>query len=364
MNKRSIIAADKVFTGKEWLNDFSLVSENNQILELVPTVSLSKEEQLDTVVHPYIVPAFIDIQIYGAGGKLFSVYPETDALYRLQEYCRTGGAFHFAPTVATNTKEVFFKAIDAVKEYWQQGGTGCLGLHLEGPWMNPVKRGAHIEAFIHSPSMPEVKELLDYGAGIIKIITLAPEVCSEEIIRYIQSRGIVVSAGHSNASYATATAAFDNGITTATHLFNAMSALQHREPGMVGAIFNHPTVKSSIVPDGYHVDFAAIRIAKTMMKERLFVITDAVTEAADGPYQHYKKGDKFESNGILSGSALTMIKSVKNLIQYCDIELGEAIRMCSLYPAQVLGLQGLGAIEKGKEANFILLDQELNIIKM
>jgi len=364
MNKRSIIAADKVFTGKEWLNDFSLVSENNQILELVPTVSLSKEEQLDTVVHPYIVPAFIDIQIYGAGGKLFSVYPETDALYRLQEYCRTGGAFHFAPTVATNTKEVFFKAIDAVKEYWQQGGTGCLGLHLEGPWMNPVKRGAHIEAFIHSPSMPEVKELLDYGAGIIKIITLAPEVCSEEIIRYIQSRGIVVSAGHSNASYATASAAFDNGITTATHLFNAMSALQHREPGMVGAIFNHPTVKSSIVPDGYHVDFAAIRIAKTMMKDRLFVITDAVTEAADGPYQHYKNGDKFESNGILSGSALTMIKSVKNLVQYCDIELGEAIRMCSLYPAQVLGLQGLGTIEKGNEANFILLDQELNIIKM
>jgi len=362
MNKRSIIAANKVFTGKEWLNDFSLVSENNQILELVPTASLSKEEQLDTVVHPYIVPAFIDIQIYGAGGKLFSVYPETDALYRLLEYCRTGGAFHFAPTVATNTKEVFFKAIDAVKEYWQQGGTGCLGLHLEGPWMNPIKRGAHIEAFIHSPSMPEVKELLDYGAGIIKIITLAPEVCSEEIIRYIQSRGIVVSAGHSNASYATATAAFDNGITTATHLFNAMSALQHREPGMVGAIFNHPTVKSSIVPDGYHVDFAAIRIAKTMMKERLFVITDAVTEAADGPYQHYKKGDKFESNGILSGSALTMIKSVKNLVQYCGIELGEAIRMCSLYPAQVLGLQGLGTIEKGNEANFILLDQELNII--
>ena len=230
--------------------------------------------------------------------------------------------------------------------------------------MNPVKRGAHIEAFIHSPSMPEVKELLDYGAGIIKIITLAPEVCSEEIIRYIQSRGIVVSAGHSNASYATATSAFDNGITTATHLFNAMSALQHREPGMVGAIFNHPTVKSSIVPDGYHVDFAAIKIAKNIMKDRLFVITDAVTEAADGPYQHYKNGDKFESNGILSGSALTMIKAVKNLVQYCDIELGEAIRMCSLYPAQVMGLLGLGTLEKGKDADFILLDQELNIIKI
>ena len=364
MNKRSIIAADKVFTGKEWLHDFSLVIENNQIRELVPTASLSKDEQLAAVSHSYIVPAFIDIQIYGAGGKLFSVYPETDALYRLEEYCRKGGAFHFAPTVATNTKEVFFKAIDAVKEYWRQGGTGCLGLHLEGPWMNPVKRGAHIEAFIHSPSMPEVKELLDYGAGIIKIITLAPEVCSEEIIRYIQSRGIVVSAGHSNASYATATSAFDNGITTATHLFNAMSALQHREPGMVGAIFNHPTVKSSIVPDGYHVDFAAIKIAKNIMKDRLFVITDAVTEAADGPYQHYKNGDKFESNGILRGSALTMIKAVKNLVQYCDIELGEAIRMCSLYPAQVMGLLGLGTLEKGKDADFILLDQELNIIKI
>jgi len=134
-----------------------------------------------------------------------------------------------------------------------------------------------------------------------------------------------------------------------------MSALQHRSPGLVGAVFNHPGVMASIVPDGYHVDFAAVKIAKKIMKERLFVITDAVTETSEGLYPHHLAGDKYESNGILSGSALTMMKSVKNLVQHCDIELDEAIRMCSLYPAQVLGLDNLGKIEKGYKASFIEL---------
>jgi N-acetylglucosamine-6-phosphate deacetylase len=132
-----------------------------------------------------------------------------------------------------------------------------------------------------------------------------------------------------------------------------MSALQHRQPGMVGAVFNHPTIKASIIPDGYHVDFAAVKIAKQIMKERLFVITDAVTKTTTGFYPHQKAGNKYESKGILSGSALTMKKAVKNLVEYCDVELEEALRMCSLYPAQVLGLKHLGKIAKGYKASFI-----------
>ena len=351
MSDKIIYSANKIFTGTEWLTDYSIIVEDEIIIDIVPTSSISTSA--DQQICTSLVPSFIDIQIYGANGKLLAVHPNADALFSLYDYCSKGGALHFMPTVATNSYDVFYKCIDAVKDYWQQGGKGCLGLHVEGPWISKIKRGAHIESFIHSPNIDEVKKLLDYGKDVIKIITLAPEVCSDKVIKLIQSNNIIISAGHSNATYEEAMQSFNNGINAATHLYNAMSALQHREPGMVGAIFNHPTVMSSIVPDGYHVDFAAIKIAKKIMKERLFVITDAVTETIEGFYPHHLVDDRYESNGILSGSALTMMKAVKNLVQHCDIELDEALRMCSLYPAQALNLNDLGKIEKGYKASFV-----------
>lgn len=351
MMSSKIVSAKKIFTSQEWLIDSSLIIENETIVDIVPTSSISTAAHHH--IYSSIVPSFIDIQIYGAHEKLFAVYPSADALFKLYDYCSISGALHFCPTVATNSYEVFYKCIDAVKEYWNQNGKGCLGLHIEGPWINTIKRGAHIESFIHSPSIEEVKKLLEYGKGVIKIITLAPEVCSKEVIELIQSYNIVLSAGHSNATYQHATDSFNNGIKTCTHLFNAMSSLQHREPGIVGAIFNHSSVCASIIPDGYHVDYAVVTIAKKIMKERLFVITDAVTTTSEGLYPHQLAGDKYESNGTLSGSALTMKKSVHNLITHCDIALEEALRMCSLYPAQVLGLSNLGKLQKGYNPSFI-----------
>ena len=351
MNEKKIFSAAKIFTGTNWLIDHSIITENDIIIDILPTALVNPLE--NQAVLASIVPAFIDIQIYGAYGKLLAVYPEADTLFKLYDYCSKGGAFHFCATVATNTLDVFYKTIGAIKAYWQQGGKGCVGLHLEGPWINPAKRGAHIESLIHSPSIEGIKQLLDYGKGVIKIITLAPEICSSEVIQFIQSKNILISLGHSNTSYQQAFQAFDNGITTATHLYNAMTGLQHREPGIVGALFNHPTAMASIIPDGYHVDYAAVKIAKKIMKERLFVITDAVTDTTEGYYPHQKAGDKYESNGILSGSALTMRKAVQNLVEHCDVELDEALRMCSLYPAQLLGLNNLGKIEKGYQASFI-----------
>ena len=351
---QQIISTNTIFTGTKWLTDHSIIVEDEMIVDVVPTslISPSAHQQIYTS----LVPSFIDIQIYGAEGKLLAVYPEADSLFKLFDYCKAGGALHFMPTVATNSYDVFYTCIDAVKDYWKQGGKGCLGLHVEGPWLNPAKRGAHIESFIHCPTIEEVENLLDYGKDVIKIITIAPEICSDEVIRLIHSHNIIISAGHSNATYEQAIRAFDKGINAVTHLYNAMSPLQHRSPGLVGAVFNHPAVMASIVPDGHHVDFAAVKIAKKIMKERLFVITDAVAETSEGLYPHHLAGDKYESNGILSGSALTMMRSVKNLVQHCDIQLDEALRMCSLYPAQVLGLKDLGKIEKGYKASFIELE--------
>lgn len=354
-------SADKLFTGQEWQTNSAVVVENNIIADVVSLNDFPAS--IKVIQHaPILAPACIDIQIYGASSKLFSVYPSADTLHTMKAHCNNGGTKYFLPTIATNSSEVFKKGIDAIHQYWKSGGEGVAGLHIEGPWINKIKRGAHIESFIHSPEMNEVKGLLEYGKGAIKMITLAPEVCDKEIIDLIKGYGIIISAGHSNSSYNEANDFFKD-IHLATHLFNAMSPLHHREPGLPAAIMLHPEVMVSIVADGYHVDFAMIRLAKKLMGERLFLITDAVTETSEGPYPHELKGDKYESNGILSGSALTMIKAVKNCVERCDISLDEALRMASLYPAKVLGIDTqTGKVEKGYKADLVLLNEKLDVL--
>lgn len=365
MPEQKAYTAGSLFTGEKWIKDHAIIVENGMIKELIPVADMSPSLPVEKFDNHFLAPAFIDLQIYGAYEKLLAVYPEADSLFKLNDYCHSGGAAYCLPTVATNTYEVFHRSIDAVKDYWNKGGKGILGLHLEGSWINPVKRGAHIESLIHSPSLQQAKELLEYGKGVIRMITLAPEVCNQEVIDLILSYNIVISAGHCNATYEQAKKSFVHGITTVTHLYNAMSPLQHRAPGLVGAAMDDKKVMASIIPDGHHVDFAAIRIAKEVMKERLFVITDAVTETNKGGYQHHLAGDKYEAGGILSGSALTMGKAVQNLVNHCGIERGEALRMCSLYPAGVIGLdKQLGKIEKGYKARLVVMNEKNEFVQL
>lgn len=355
--------AKKIFTGEEWLEDCAILVKNEIVLEIVHISNVPSNAEIINYTTPFLAPAFIDIQIYGAYGSLLSAHPNAETLYKMSDYCRAGGAHYFQPTVASNSYEVFYKCIDAVRDYRSKGGKGIIGLHVEGPWISKEKRGAHIEAFIHSPTFAQAKALLEYGKNIITMITLAPEVCSAEIIDLIHSYGVVVSAGHSNATFNEANTGFNQGICAATHLYNAMSPLHHRAPGMVGAVLNHNSVFSSIVPDGFHVDFAAIGIAKKVMKERLFFITDAVTETHEGPYWHRPEGEKYVANGVLSGSALTMAKGVKNAVERAGIELSEALRMASLYPAKAMKLDSkLGKIAQGYQADFVQMNEKLEVL--
>ncbi len=357
--------AIKIFTGEEWLSDHAVIVRNGMVDSIVANNQIPAEATVLNYATGFLAPCFIDIQIYGAHGSLLAVDPTPASLHTTYEYCKQGGAPYFQPTVATNSYEVFYKSIDAVKAYWKGGGKGVIGLHIEGPWISKAKKGAHIETCIHAPTLQQVKELLDYGKGVITMITLAPEVCTMEVVKLVESYGVIVSAGHSNATYAQATDAFNKGIATATHLYNAMSPLQHRAPGMVGAVLQHKKVRSSIVADGHHVDFAAINIAYSLMKERLFFITDAVTETSKGFYPHKLEGDKYESNGILSGSALTMAKCVKNGVEKAGIPLSDALRMASLYPAQVMKLDHeLGRIVPGYKAAFVVMNDKLEAIQV
>ncbi len=353
------ISAQELFTGSSWISEVVIEIADGKI------IAIKKGGYDHKNAFPLVVPALIDLQIYGAGGKLLSEFPEASTIQLIYDYCVAGGAAYFQPTIASQSNEIIMAAIKAVKDYKSSGGKGCMGLHIEGPWINPIKKGAHNEAVIHSPTMEEVKAIVDYGAGDIGMITVAPEICSKEIIDFIQSKGIVVSAGHTNADYETANTFFDNGIKVATHLYNAMSALQHRAPGVVGALFNHPRAMCSLVADGYHVDFSAIQIAKKLMGDRLFCITDAVTTTNTGFYQHYLVGDKYESAGTLSGSALTQLKSVNNLVEQVGVDVGEAVKMCSLYPAKVMQKKGItGTIEINENADLLCLSADRQLLKM
>jgi len=352
--------ADLIFTGNEWLNEHAVLVEDGIIKRVLPAKDVPPGIEKEYFTDSILAPACIDLQIYGAHEKLFAVYPDTNSLKLLNNYSRSGGAAFCMPTVATNQPEVFFKCIDAIRSYWQAGGEGILGLHAEGPWINKAKRGAHIESLIHSPTLKEAAALIHYGKDVLKIITLAPEVCSKEVIDLILLSGIKIFAGHSNATYEEAMQSFDNGITAVTHLYNAMSPLQHRNPGLVGAALDHQQVMASIIADGFHVDHAAVSIAKKIMQQRLFAITDAVTTTTEGYYQHQPDGDKYTADNILSGSALTMYKALQNLVKHVGIETGEALRMCSLYPAQVMQLDDqLGRISTGYKAKMVLIPRDL-----
>lgn len=359
--------APRIFTGYNWLQDYAVLADESGIIaDLMPQNEIPSGVAIEKyATDSWLVPAFLDLQIYGAGGRLLAEYPEPESLTRLVQYCRSGGAAWCMPTVATNSYDVFYNSIDAVRAYWQAGGQGVLGLHVEGPWIHPLRKGAHVEKFIHIPTAQQVKQLLDYGRGVIRFITLAPELISEELLQLISSYDVIISAGHSNATYEKARRSFGRGITAVTHLYNAMTPLQHRAPGLVGAAMEDERVMVSIIPDGYHVDYAALRIAKKVIGDRLFVITDAVTDTTSGYYQHYLAGDKYEANGILSGSALTTIKALQNLVQHAGIEPAEAIRMCSLYPAKLLNDSTVtGSLQKGSRASMALINEQLQLLQL
>ena len=352
-----------IYTGKEILSGSAILINDGVIVGFVYDSDIPDDYELRDLQGANIAPAFIDLQIYGGNGYLFSADPSIEAIEATYKYCLEGGASKFLITAATNSAAVFSKSISVVKQYLSQGGKGMPGLHLEGPWINPEKRGAHILEYIHKPTLDEAKKLIDEADGVVKIITLAPEMVDDEIVDYIQSNGIIVSAGHTNATFGQAMKGLEK-INIATHLFNAMSQFQSREPGMVGAIYDHPSVCCSLVADGIHVDFNAIRISKKILGKRIWLITDAVSETSTGPYQHVFKNDRYTlPNGTLSGSALRMMKAVKNCVEHVGINIEEALRMGSLYPAKVLGIDHkTGLIERNYEASFVVFDNEMNVI--
>ncbi len=344
----------RIFDGEAWHEEFFFQAADGKILSLEPGADPAPVDLQGAT----LAPALIDLQLYGGNRLFFGEHPSQASLEALVAGARAGGALWVMPTVATHSEEVMAAAAEAVRDYQAAGGKGVLGLHLEGPFIHPAKKGAHLEQYIQEPSLENLRRIIALGRGVVRMMTIAPELFESSGLRLLQEAGILLSAGHSNASYEQATRAFNAGVPLATHLYNAMSPLQHRAPGMVGAVLDHGKVMASIIADGYHVDAAAIRIAKKIMGERLFLITDAVTENREGYYRHMLRGDRFIlPDGTLSGSALSMAKAVRFCVQQVHIPEGEALRMASLYPARAAGIdQEYGRIRTGYSSECLLLD--------
>jgi N-acetylglucosamine-6-phosphate deacetylase len=354
----------KLFKEGVLLIDQSVLIENGKITGVSNQEIPAGYQQIDAQ-GDYLTPSFIELQIYGSGGQLFSAYPRAETLRQMDNDLISKGTTNFLACVATNSTEVVYQSLDAAKAY-RQDAKGFLGLHLEGPYLNAKRRGAHVEAFIHKAELDEVKRLLDYADGTVKMMTLAAELQDDAVINYLLDSQVVLSLGHSDASFEQATAAYNNGFKTTTHLFNAMPSVHHRAPNLPVAVFNHPTAMASIIADGNHVDFEMVKMSYRLMKDRLFLITDAVTECHIGPYQHQLSGDKFITpDGTLSGSNITMLQAVQNCVEHCDIDLNDALSMASLYPAKLIGLEDkVGSINVGNVANLLLLTPEFQLNKV
>ncbi len=348
----------RVFTGDEIIPNAHVVIDHGIIEGVYTSIPEQNDLEVIDLQGKILAPAFIDLQIYGGKGKLFNNEPTVETIRKTYETVRESGTFAFQMTLSCSPQPVMWQAMDACRQYWDEGGKGLIGLHLEGPYFNPEKRGAHPLEHIRQPHRDEVAELIERGKGIVSYMTVAPEQFDDASLDLLIKSDIHISSGHSNATYAAATHGFDRGILMVTHLFNAMSQFQSRAPGMVGAAFDY-TPWASIIADGIHVDYHTLKITKKVLKDKLFLITDAVTESPMGDYHFLFAGDRYlDKNGTLAGSSLTMWQAVQNVVNHAGIDLDEALRMASTYPAKIIRQDHRwGKIAKGYESNMVVIDE-------
>lgn len=364
----------RIYTGHEILDDHAVIIANGLIERVCPRSDLPAGIETRDVGGAIIAPGFIDVQLNGCGGVQFNDSADAvtvETLEIMQKANERSGCTSYLPTLITSSDELMKQGVKVMREYLAKYQHQALGLHLEGPWLNMVKKGTHNPSFVRKPDS-ELVDFLCQNADVITKVTLAPEMVAPEVISKLVASGIVVSAGHSNATVKEAKISFRAGITFATHLFNAMPYITGREPGLAGAIFDEPDVYCGIIADGLHVDYANIRTAKKVKGDKLCLVTDATAPAGAnidefifaGKTIYYRDGLCVDENGTLSGSALTMIEGVRNLVEHAGIALDEVLRMATLYPARAMGVeQQIGTIEAGKVANLTAFTRDFKITK-
>ena len=312
-----------------------------------------------------LIPGFIDLQVNGGGGVLFTAAPTVDSLRTIGAAHRQYGTTGFLPTLITTRFDVMREAVSAVAEAIAIGTPGVLGLHLEGPFLSPQRKGVHdAEKFCQLDQNGfDILTSLQVGSTVV---TLAPELTSPQMISRLVEEGVIVCGGHSGATYAQTRDALAQGLNGFTHLYNAMTPLQSREPGMVGAALEDDDSWFGIIADGHHIHPAAFSVAVAAKKRGgALLVTDAMPTVGspdtsfilDGKTIVASEGRVTNAEGTLAGSDLNMLSAVNNAAEFARLDWFEAVRMASLYPARALGLEReLGAIRPGFRASLLALD--------
>ena len=357
-----------VYSGTQIRNNAVVVVEEGKIIAVQDEIPVDAD--IIDLGGNNIAPGMIDIQINGGEDLYFSEEPNQAALQDICDSSLKYGVTHVLPCLISSPKEKILQAIETIQNF-RAKNPGVIGLHLEGPFINPEKRGAHSATIIRKPTNAELEEIIRYGKHAIKMITVAPEMFTEDQLDMLLESGIAVSAGHSNMNYEQAQYYFNKGIKLVTHLYNAMTQMGHREPGIVGAVFNNDTVYAPIILDGAHCHYAAAKIAYTIKKDKLFLLSDAAflgrkKQSFDSPLLDATLVDGFYRNreGNLAGAAISMVEAVQNAINHLNIPMAEAVQMATLNVANAIEMQSsLGKIEVGYPATFICFDNDFSACK-
>lgn len=319
----------------------------------------------------WLLPGFIDVQVNGGGGLLFNDDPTVDTLRGIAQAHRRFGTTGLLPTLITDTREVMKRALHAVDAAIEAGVPGILGIHLEGPFLAGARKGIHDSTLFRPLDEDDLALICTPRRGVV-MLTLAPECVSTYAIRRLSQAGVIVVAGHTGADYATTRAALDAGVRGFTHLYNAMTPLGSREPGVVGAALEDADSWCGLIVDGHHVHPASLRVAiAAKARGKSVLVTDAMPPVGSDNPEYVLNGQTIvmkdgicqSDDGVLAGSALDMATGLRNLVEMVGLPLAEASRMASAYPADWIGLGTThGRIVAGQHADLVLLDDALAVV--
>jgi len=369
---RFALTAERVWYGRKLSRGAAVLVDGGRIATALPVGELAPDVPLRDLGAGILAPGFIDAQVNGGGGVLLNEVPTVEGVRRIAEAHRRFGTTGLLPTIITDAPEVMKAAANAISKAIRQRVPGVLGVHIEGPFIDPKRKGAHDARFIRPPTEADILWLTGLDCGRV-LVTLAPNVVEPPIIRRLVTAGIIVSLGHSDASAEEACAALDAGATGFTHLFNAMSQMTGRSPGLVGAALASQKAMCGIIADGEHVHPTSLMAA--MAEKRhwgMFFVSDAMPSAAGGPPRFKLQGREVEvvnrrlqlADGTLAGANITMLDAVKYAHRVLKLDLAEVLPMATDCPAKFLGLQGeVSLVGKDHRANFVHLSDDLDVLE-